>query len=138
MISENRVFDANLETMPQIMRFIEDLSAALPPKIAYEIMLVCEEVLINIVNYAYPAGGGQLTLLWENDTQGRELLIVFEDAGIPFNPLEKEEPKFDVPIAERKIGGLGIHMVRSLMDTANYERKDNKNFFTVTKKYVED
>ena len=135
MISENRVFDANLETMPLIMRFIEDMSEALPFKTAYAVRLVCEEILINIVNYAYPGGGGQLSLLWENDTHSRELLIKFEDAGIPFDPLEKETPKLDAPIAERKIGGLGIHMIRSLTDTANYERRDNKNILTVTKRY---
>jgi len=124
-----------MEAVPAVMEFITGLSKNFSAKTSYDIKLVCEEIVVNIASYAYPKDGGQLTVLWENDTSSQKLKIVFEDSGLPFNPLQQEDPKLDVPVAERKIGGLGIMMVRKLMDTVEYTYADGKNILTVTKGY---
>ena len=135
MISEHRIFDADLETVPEMIEFIEELTDNFSPKLSYDITLVCEEILVNIASYAYPDRDGQLAVLWENDTDNKKLRIEFEDSGLPFNPLEKEAPDLDVPIKERQIGGLGIMMVRKLMDDVKYSYIGGKNTLTVMKAY---
>jgi len=135
MISEHREFDASLEAMDALMEFIDAAAENLPAKISYNIKLACEEIFVNIVSYAYPAGVGRLVIVWENDVENRKLRIVFEDTGIPFNPLLKEPPPLDVPAEDRQIGGLGIVIVRQLMDSVQYDRVDEKNRLTVTREY---
>ena len=135
MISDKKIFDANIDTVPQMMSLVEQLCEGMPSKAAYDITLVCEEILVNIASYAYPDGEGELTLHWENDTERRVLTLVFEDAGVPFNPLLQKEPELSVPFQERKIGGLGIMMVRQRMDDVQYACREGKNILTVTKGY---
>lgn len=135
MITEFRVFDANLETVPEILKFIETLTNDFTAKLSYDITLVCEEILVNIASYAYPDGDGQLTVSWENDEDSRKLKIDFEDSGIPFNPLDRADPDLNLPIAERQIGGLGIMIVRRMMDDVQYKNTDGKNILTVVKSY---
>ncbi|MDR0496914.1 MAG: ATP-binding protein [Treponema sp.] len=130
-----RVFNANLETMPDIMDFIEGLISNLPEKAAFDMRLCCEEVLMNIASYAYPNGDGQLEILWEDETEQRKLKVIFEDSGIPCDPRQKEEPELKIPMREKKIGGLGIMMVRQRMDTVDYLYADGKNRLTVTMVY---
>ena len=62
----------------------------------------------------------------------QEFIII--DSGIPFDPTKKEEVDITMSAEERPIGGLGIHLVREIMDTVNYEYKDNKNILTLSKK----
>lgn len=135
MISERRIFDANLETVSDMLKFITALFMDFSGKTAYDTKLICEEILVNIASYAYPEGNGKVAILWENDTDKREVSIVFEDSGIPFNPLLNPEPEIGAPIAERKIGGMGISIARKLSDTINYNYTNGKNILTVTKKY---
>jgi anti-sigma regulatory factor (Ser/Thr protein kinase) len=67
----------------------------------------------------------------ENDT----LRIRLEDDGMEFNPLLSDEPEdLDKPVEDRKIGGLGIHFVKKLMDNVDYHRYENKNILTLIKK----
>ena len=135
MISERRAFAANKESVSGMMEFIDGLMVDFSAKTSYDIRLACEEILVNITSYAYPDGDGQLVIFWENDTGRRKLRIEFKDSGIPFNPLLIDKPKLDVPIAERKIGGLGIMMVRKLMDEVQYEYVEGENILTVFKEY---
>jgi len=135
MVSEKKTFNANIDTAPQIMSLVEQLCEGMPAKTVYDITLVCEEILVNIASYAYPDGEGELTLYWENDTERHVLTIVFEDAGIPFNPLLQDEPELSVSFHERKIGGLGIMMVRQRTDNVQYSYTEGKNILTVTKNY---
>jgi anti-sigma regulatory factor (Ser/Thr protein kinase) len=118
-----------------MMDFAGGFIRNLPEKAAYEMKLSCEEVLLNIVSYAYPDGEGQLGILWEDDTERRLLNVTFEDSGIPFNPLQKEEPDLTIPMREKKIGGLGIMMVRKLTDEVRYAYIDGKNRLTLIKRY---
>lgn len=69
------------------------------------------------------------------DKEKKNIKITFEDNGIPFNPLEKDDPNIDLSINKRKEGGLGIFIVKKMMDNVSYEYKNNKNIFVIEKKY---
>jgi anti-sigma regulatory factor (Ser/Thr protein kinase) len=135
LISGEKTFNADLGEVPGIMDFIAGLIQDFSEKTTYDIKLACEEILVNIASYAYPDGAGQLVVQWENDTDNHKVRFKFADSGIPFNPLLREAPDLTVPMKERKIGGLGIMMVRQRMDSVEYEYKDGKNILTVTKSY---
>jgi len=88
--------------------------------------LVVEEAVINIMLYAYPKGGGSLTVeLRQGD--GHLLQLQLEDQGPPFNPLEPRELDLSAPLEERSIGGLGVHLVQSLSDGMSYQRENGNN-----------
>jgi anti-sigma regulatory factor (Ser/Thr protein kinase) len=124
---------ANIESLYEVMDFIngelERNNCA--PELQDNINLAVEEVFTNIANHAYqPASGSAVISI----AVGTEVVIRFEDTGKPYNPLEYPEPDFDMPLEEREIGGLGIFLVKKIMDKIDYERIDNKNVLTVTKK----
>jgi len=135
LIEDSRSFDAKPAFLEEMLDYIEGISSGLDNKAAFNLRLACEEILVNITDYAYPEDDGTLTLFWQQDTQERLITIVFTDAGTPFNPLLAEAPNLDVPLAERKIGGLGILMVQKLMDDVKYEYADGENRLTVTMRY---
>lgn len=96
------------------------------------INLVCEEIVVNIVSYAYPDNKNEyLQVIIQND--GINLTIRFIDSGIPFNPLNAKDPDINLPLEERAIGGLGIYLVKQLMDDVTYEYTDKKNILTIQK-----
>jgi anti-sigma regulatory factor (Ser/Thr protein kinase) len=133
--SIKKEYAADLKTVPQMMEFIEEMCEGLPAQAAFDLTLCSEEVLMNIAGYAYQGDAGRLTIDWGKDPVEREITVVFEDSGIPFNPLLREEPDLSVPMKERKIGGLGIMMVRKRMDTVSYSYANGKNILTVSKKF---
>ena len=103
-----------------------------PPELQGEIDVVAEEIFINIANYAYEQEAGEATI---SIAGGREeMLLRFEDSGRPFNPLGEKDPDLDKPLAERQLGGIGIFLVKKLMDKVTYIRLENKNVLTMTKK----
>lgn len=88
--------------------------------------LVVEEAVINIMLYAYPEGGGSLTVnLWQAEDHALHLQL--QDQGPPFNPLEPRELDLSAPLEERSIGGLGVHLVQSLSDGMAYQREGGSN-----------
>ena len=93
-----------------------------------KLSVVVEELVLNIVDYA---NSDYLDVEIIRDE--KSITLRFHDGGIPFNPLEKEEPDFTIPLEDRKIGGLGIFMVTKYMDTVTYERTGEENILTVMK-----
>ena len=93
-----------------------------------KLSVVVEELVLNIVDYA---NSDYLDVEIIRDE--KSITLRFHDGGIPFNPLEKEEPDFTIPLEDRKIGGLGIFMVTKYMDTVTYERIGEENILTVRK-----
>ena len=100
-----------------------------------EVELALEEVLVNVVNYAYRGDAARRARVGFALNDG-ELTIEVEDDGEPFNPLEKQAPDLDLPIEERQIGGLGIHLVVTLMDVVEYQREDGKNRLRLKKRVM--
>ena len=103
-----------------------------PKSVGREMKVVFDELLGNIINYAY-TDDQEHTIDVKAEFSGERLTVTIEDDGIPFNPLEKETPDTDLPLEERKIGGLGIHLVRNLMDKVSYQRRVDKNRLTLVK-----
>lgn len=101
--------------------------------VAMKLKLACEEIVVNVTSYAYPEGSdGFLDVYIRKDDR---IVIRFEDGGVPFNPLEHENPDTTLSWDERPIGGLGIFLVRSMMDDVRYTYENQKNVLTIEKKY---
>ncbi len=105
------------------------------------LLLVFEEVFVNITHYAYPEGAGDVFVDMEireegaaGQQGGRSLVCQFRDRGIPFDPLRSMEPDVSLPAEERAIGGLGLLMIRKLMDSVAYAREGDENVLVLTKK----
>lgn len=104
----------------------------LSKKFIFEVSLVLDELLTNIICYGFGDNSEhiiRMTITQEKD----ELCICIEDDGIPFNPIKFEMPVMPHSVEECKIGGLGIHIVRKLVDDINYQRCDAKNILTLKK-----
>ena len=99
-----------------------------------EIDVVLDEVLSNIANYAYFPDVGIVTIQVETEKDMPMVTISFADGGIPYNPLEREAPDVNAPLRQRKIGGLGIHLTKKLMDNVSYEYRAGKNILHIHKK----
>lgn len=92
--------------------------------------LALEEAVANVIMYAYPEGErGTVEITIE--TKEEQIQIDISDAGTPFNPLQRPEVKLSNSIEERPIGGLGIHLIKEIMDKVEYQYKDGKNMLTM-------
>jgi anti-sigma regulatory factor (Ser/Thr protein kinase) len=96
------------------------------------IRLVAEELVMNIVDYAYPDGGDDY-LDVEIECDEKHITLRFRDGGVPFNPLEQAPPDISLPMEQRRIGGLGFFIVSKKMDSVEYEYTDGENVLTVMK-----
>ena len=94
------------------------------------INLALDEVLMNVIEYRYEDDGDHeitVTMAVEDGV----LTIEVEDDGRPFDPLQAPPPDLDLPIEERPVGGLGIHLVRSMMEAVEYQRRGGRNILTM-------
>ncbi|MGD8695154.1 MAG: ATP-binding protein [Syntrophobacterales bacterium] len=91
-----------------------------------EIGVATEEVLVNICSYAYQDQVGEVKITCLLDDESR-FIIEFEDTGIPFDVHRLDAPDLTDDIAERQVGGLGVFIIKELMDEVKYRREDNKN-----------
>lgn len=96
------------------------------PPVSYAVRLACEEVIVNIIQYAYPAGADGYIRV-NLSVESKRLRIEISDGGIPFNPIDKPLPDITLEAEEREIGGLGIFLTRQMMDVAEYEYKEGEN-----------
>lgn len=103
----------------------------LSDELQFKIRLCIEEVVENIVSYAYDGGNGWVEV--GTEIIGDSLFITLKDAGKAFNPLEKEDPDITLSAEERQIGGLGIFLCKQLMDDMQYERVDGCNILKMVK-----
>jgi len=97
-----------------------------------EIEIAVEEIFVNIVDYAYQNTKGDIIIRISTKDK---TTIKFEDSGRQYNPLEQANPDFTKPLTDRNIGGLGIFMVKKIMDSVEYTRTDNKNILIITKNH---
>ena len=99
-----------------------------------QLKLAVEEAVVNVIDYAYPVGKeGEISI--EAKADGEQLRIVITDSGAPFDPTGMDRADTTLSAEERPIGGLGILLVRELMDSINYERTDGRNILTLLKNY---
>jgi len=128
------IIEAKPENLDNVIDFVsaELESADCPIKTQTQITIAVEEVFINIASYAYaPETGGAVVRI--SVTEG-EAIIEFEDSGRPYNPLEKDDPDITVAVEERQIGGLGVFMVKKIMDFVEYRFDSGKNVLVMKKR----
>ncbi len=95
-------------------------------ELVWQIRLVLEEVVTNIISYGYENQADHIIEVQIADAEQAVTLSVRDDA-CPFNLLEHPVPDLEIPVEDRKIGGMGIHMVRQIMDTIDYKREAGEN-----------
>ncbi|MBQ6761799.1 MAG: ATP-binding protein [Bacteroidales bacterium] len=129
------VLQNDISQIPKLASFIEDIAkeAKMDPARAMSLNLAMEEAVSNIILYAYPQGAeGQVEV--KAVIKEDRLDFTLTDSGVPFDPTLAHMPDLTLDAAERPIGGLGIYLVRSIMDSVAYERLDGKNVLSMTKK----
>lgn len=123
----------------QLERVLDFINAELEEcncdmKTQLQIDIAAEEIYVNIAHYAYSGADGETEIsCGMPDTGTRLFHIIFEDSGIPYNPLAKPDPDITLSAEQRKIGGLGIYMVKKSMDDVIYTHQDGKNRLTLIK-----
>ena len=127
--------EATVENLPQVTEYItESLEEKdCPPKIVMQMELVIEELFVNVAHYAYRPDVGKCTVLKEFEENPRAIILTFIDSGVPYNPLEHEDPDTSLGVEEREIGGLGIFLVKRNVDEITYEYKDGQNILRLKK-----
>lgn len=98
--------------------------------------MVLDDLLNNVVQYAFPNDSTEHTIEVEGEVRDECVVLTIKDDGIPFNPLTVATPDLSRLLHEREIGGLGIHLVRSMFDEVTYHRNVGRNVLTVKKKFV--
>lgn len=121
--------DATIENMNTVTAFVDDFldQIACPMKSKIQINIVIDEIFGNICHYAYKDSVGAVTVRVESGNTPKAVFLTFTDNGIPYNPLETEDPDITSSSEERKIGGLGIYLVKKNMDEMKYEYVDQQN-----------
>ena len=118
----------DIEQIPTLSEWIEGLG--IPEELNMPINLALEEIVSNVMLYAYPHSSGRVIVEF---SKGDRLIFTITDSGIPFDPTKQKEADITLSAEERQIGGLGIHLVRQIMDEVIYERVEDKNVLTLIK-----
>lgn len=132
------VFSNKLDDVAMLQPFVESVGKYLlmAPDLVSKINLAIEEALVNVVNYAYPDGSkGTITLKASWNEPRSYVCFELIDAGKPFNPLTESQPNLSSDIESRQVGGLGIFLMRNMMDEVNYEYAQGQNHL-IMKKYL--
>ena len=120
---------AQADRLDELLEFVGGAIAEIDMKIQSKINIAIEEVFVNVANYAYSDGNGSVTVRITVDPD--EFTARFTDSGTPFDPLAKPDPDTSLSADERTIGGLGIYMVKNLMDSVEYRYENNENTLTI-------
>ena len=125
--------EAKVENLETVISFVDEIleQADCPMKVQVQIDIAVEEIFVNIAHYAYHPKVGKAAIRVE--VTDRTATFTFVDSGIPYNPLAKEDPDVTLSAEERRIGGLGIYMVKKSMDDISYMYQDGKNILTFSK-----
>lgn len=124
----------NVQEVPLMTKFVEKTAeqANLNPSDTMNLTLAIEEAVANIMKYAYPEGEVG-TIEINASIHDDSLSFTIKDSGIPFDPTQVKQADITLSAEDRKIGGLGIHLIRNIMDTVEYHHSSNQNILTLTK-----
>jgi len=135
-MNQSRTYEISndISELNQLNSHLEQLAEDwnIPEKPLFQINLAVDELVTNVINYGYEEGHQKIILIFS--LQDNAVTIHIQDQGKAFNPLIMPEPDILEPVKKRKIGGLGIHLTKTLMDSIEYERIDNSNNVTIIKK----
>lgn len=121
-----------VDRLNRVIRQFGDLHEV-PSRVLYAVNLALDEVVTNVVRHGFENAKDQEVVARVTAASG-EVTTEVSDAGRAFNPLDVPAPNLDAPLSERTLGGLGIHLVRNLMDAVEYRREDGKNVLTMRKR----
>lgn len=127
--------EALVENITKVTEFIDNRLEELncPIKAQMQIDVAVDELFGNIAQYAYEQETGTITVRVEVVENPLSVVITFIDQGIPYDPLQKQDPDITLSAEERKIGGLGIFIVKKTMDEVLYEYKEGQNILKIKK-----
>ena len=136
-VRSSLVLPNDVQEVPRLAAFVEDICevAGIDMGTTMKMNLAIEEAVVNVMKYAYPPQKrGDVTI----EAQSNDLRLKFTiiDSGMPFDPTVRAEVDTTLSAEDRPIGGLGIHLVRKIMDSINYERVDSLNVLTLRKKLM--
>ena len=131
-ILESRIFAADVKELDNLFEYSSRLLRILDfsSRDITMINTALEEIFVNVSKYAYEEKG---TVIVSLSSDKNKVTFVFKDSGKKFNPLDREDPNINASSEEREIGGLGIYMVKKIMDDVSYEYKDGYNILTLVK-----
>ena len=129
------LIEARTENLERVLNFVNEQieRADCSPKIVAQVDIAVEEIFVNIACYAYRPEVGPATIRCETGGDPFQIIIGFADHGKPYNPLARQDPDTTLKAEEREIGGLGILLVKKLMDEVKYEFRDGQNILTIKK-----
>jgi serine/threonine-protein kinase RsbW len=127
--------------LAEISRMADELQAfaekhALPDSTLFAVNLALEELVSNTISYGYTDAGRHVITISIN-LDGTDLHVRVDDDAAAYNPLERAVPDVDAPLEDRAVGGLGVHLVRTLMDEVSYERVGGRNVLSLRKRVAE-
>jgi serine/threonine-protein kinase RsbW len=126
--------ESKLENLAVIGEFITDsmCGLGLADRKIFGVQMAVDEACTNIINYGYTVDVGMINIsCWRS---GEDVIVVIKDRGKPFDPMSVPPPDLDASLEERKIGGLGVYFMKTLVDEVKYEFKDGKNVLTMVVK----
>jgi len=132
---EKRIIPARIDCLDDATGFVEKIveGASFPEEKKLQIHLAVEEIFVNIASYAYPSGEGQAELCCELLSEPVRVRITFTDRGEPFDPLAREDADTSEAALLERDGGLGILLVKKLMDRVSYRFSGGRNVLTIEK-----
>ena len=125
----------DISEISKLNEFVEEVGTefSLTPDVVFNVNLVLEEAVVNVINYAYPKEKHESIYLTAKLHEG-SIVFVLTDSGLEFDPTEVPEADITLSAEDRPIGGLGIFLIRQIMNEVSYERIDGKNVLRLSKK----
>jgi serine/threonine-protein kinase RsbW len=134
MNQQHVVVKNDLSELERVSHVVEAFGAdhGIAPKVIFHLNLALDEILTNVISYAYGDGAAH-DILVRLAVSAAEFTVAVEDDGRAFNPLDIAAPVLDAPLADRSIGGLGMYLVRQVVDRLEYRREQGKNVLVMKK-----
>ena len=125
----------DISEISKLNEFVEEIGNefSLTADVVFNVNLVLEEAIVNVINYAYPKEKHESIYLSAQLHEG-SIVFVLTDTGMQFDPTKAPEADITLSLEDRPIGGLGIFLIRQIMNEVSYERIDGKNVLTLSKK----
>ena len=132
-----KTFAASIETIPDIVGFVSETASAMGvhPKRVMHLELAVEEAAVNICSYAYEIPPGEVTIRISRETEVVRIELI--DVGVPFDPLAADAPDIKSELENREVGGLGIFLIRRVLDEVHYSRSGDRNILSLAVRYGE-
>ena len=123
-----------MSELPRLIDFVETAcdEAAINPELRFELTLAVEEAASNVIEHGYKGSGGKLQVLFR--VENGDVIVELRDQAKPFKPGKVGRPDETIPLEERPLGGLGLHLMHELMDEVRYETLPDGNLLTMIKR----